>query len=84
MGRKGVEIFGDDSQEKLTVKEVEEWVASLTEDEKTKFLCDLLLEKDLPQTIQRKLLNRFYKERTKSYPKSPGGEKKKPKSRKKP
>jgi len=75
--KKAIENAGDDPK-KPTAKEVKDWIATLPEKDKTKILSDLLLEKELPQVIQRDLLSRFLKEQTKASPKPSTQEKKCP------
>ena len=46
-----------------TLQEIKDWVACLPDKDRQQILVDLLQEKMIPQTIQRELRNRFFKER---------------------
>ncbi|MCL2119180.1 MAG: hypothetical protein FWH27_12215 [Planctomycetaceae bacterium] len=81
--KKSIENAGDDPR-KPTAKEIKDWVTALPEKDKAKILSDLLLEKELPQIIQRDLLNRFRKDQTKDLPKPSTKEKKCPSCQRKP
>jgi len=63
--KKAVQNAGDNPG-KPTVKEAGEWIAALSEKDKSKILSDLLLEKEQPQVLQRDLLSRFHRDRSKT------------------
>ena len=48
-----------------TLKEIKAWIADLSDKDREKVLVDLIQGKELPQTVQRELLQRFLDDRRK-------------------